>query len=144
MDPVVLRGLPDGERVIKRDGEGFLHHGGDVVLRRCFHHAAVILDGGVDKDCVGLLFIEHRLEVGVGGRGLEVVLLLVLLCERDIWLDDGNKLRIGGLGQRTEKALDVAVDETHDGDANGCGFLGGRGGGCREDAGDEEQTGKDR
>jgi hypothetical protein len=55
-----------------------------------FDDSAVVLDGGVDEDCVGVLSGEHVLEVGVEEGGGHVVLGGVLLGQGGVGFDYGD------------------------------------------------------
>ena len=77
----------------------------------CFDDAAVILDGGVNEDSVGVLGDEHVLEICVEERLWQVILGSVLLGKGSVGFNDGYELGVGVLGERGEEAFYVSVDE---------------------------------
>ena len=94
--------------------------------------AAVVLDGGVDEDGVGVELCEHLLGIGEEEGGSEVEALGILVGEGGVGLDDGDELGVGVVGEGVQKAGDVAVYKADDGDTDGRGLGSERRGGERE------------
>ena len=111
LDVMLAGSAPNGEGVVHGGGEGLLDHGADVVFGGGLDDAAVILDGGVDEDCVGVLGGEHVLEVRVEEGLWQVILGSVLLGKSSVGFNDGYELGVGVLGERGEEAFYVSVDE---------------------------------
>ena len=72
LDVFFARDVADGDRVFERGSERLFDHGADVVARSGLNDFAMIGDGGVDQDGVGMLLGEHFFEVGVEEFGVEM------------------------------------------------------------------------
>lgn len=119
VDVMLAGGGADGEGVGEGCGEGLFDHGGNAVTCGGFDDFAMVLDGGVDEDGVGVLGVEHAVGIGVEQLGIEVVFGGVAPGEGGIGLDDGDELGAGVIGESAKEALHMAVDEADDGDADG-------------------------
>src|SRR5438445_3186402 len=134
----------DGEGVFYGGGEGFFDHHGDVERGGLLDGGAVVGDGGVDEDGLGVRALEHR---GFGGEeeiGGEVGAVDVVLAEGGVGVGDAYKLDLGVRREVVEEALDVAVDEADDGYSDGGWGLGGCAVVCEaggEETGGEEEVG---
>ncbi len=126
LDFLLPRDVADGERVFERGGERLFDHGADVVAGCGLNHFAMIGDGGVDQDGVGMLLDEHLFEVGVEKLGVEMEFSGVVFGEQVLGLDDGDERGAVVFGKAAEEAFGVAVDETDESDTDGFfGFIGG-------------------
>ena len=137
MNMVATGGAANGERVFERDGERLLNHDGDAILRGDFDGMAVFADGGIHQHRLRparLNHVGHALEVE---SFRESELAAVLGEERGIGVGDANQVHIAVLGQRVEEALDVAMLQADNGDAEG--RLRGKQAGQCEERRDREQ-----
>ena len=81
--------------------------------------SAVVLDGGVDEDGIGVLGGEHVLEVGIEEGLREVVMRCVLLGESSVGFDYSYELGVRIFGECGQKAFYVSVDEADNGYSDG-------------------------
>ena len=119
LNVMLAGGRADGEGVVHGGAEGLLYHGADIVFGGGFDDAAVVLDGGVDEDRVGVLCGEHVLKVRIEEGLWQVISGGILLGEGDVGFDDGDKLGVGVPGESCEEALYVSVNESNDGYPDG-------------------------
>ncbi len=89
--------------------------------------SAMSVDGGVDKDCVGVELVEHLGFIWVEEGGVEMEAGGVLLDEGLVGLHNRYEFSRVAPGEGAEEAGYVVVGEADDGDFDG-GLLGGEAG----------------
>jgi len=128
----------DGERIGVADGERFLHHDVYAAARAGLDDSAMIVSGCVRQHSLGVRFLEHVVEAGVVKLGIEAELFRVSPEERLAGIGDADDLDVSAMKVLLEEAVNVSVDESDDGDAQGRSGLGGYR--CSEEN-DREQCG---
>jgi hypothetical protein len=153
LDVVLAGDFADGEGVVEGDGQGLLDHDGDAVLGGDLDGGAVLGDGGVDEDGLGLAGFDQVGFAFEEERGGEIVFLLVFGEEGGVGVGDADELDFRMVLEGGEEAFNVAMLESDDGDAEGLGVggvvgrelgAGGFGGLGGEGGGGEEQGRQDR
>jgi hypothetical protein len=112
-------GLADRQSVVQGDGQGLFDHHINAVAGSGFDDRSMSCHRGVDEQRLGMARGDQRFKVGEEEGLGQGKLLAVAGAEGGVGIGDAHQFNLFVGGERREKSIDMAMDQTDDGHTEG-------------------------